>query len=277
MDLVNQFIFIGALLILLGVLAGLVSSRLGAPLLLVFLLLGMLAGEDGVFHIHFNDYRATFAVGSVALAIILFEGGLRTPRDVVRLVFWPSFSLATVGVLLSALAIAGVAHLVMGLSPLQGVLLGAVLASTDAAAVFMLLHGRGSAVNARVGGTLELESGMNDPMAVFLTLICVQLLLDPTLSPGWDALGELAIAFIGGGAIGLGGGFALRWLVERVNLTAALYPILIVSGALLIFGFANVLHASGFLAVYIAGMVLARAPYRAQQVIARFLDGLAWL
>jgi cell volume regulation protein A len=137
MDLVNQFIFIGALLILLSILAGMVSSRLGAPLLLVFLLLGMAAGEDGVLGIPFSDYRSTFAVGSIALAIILFEGGLRTPRDVVRLVFWPAFSLATVGVLLSAFAIAGLAHLFMGLSPLEGVLLGSVLASTDAAAVFM--------------------------------------------------------------------------------------------------------------------------------------------
>jgi cell volume regulation protein A len=277
MDLVNQFIFIGALLILLAILAGMVSSRLGAPLLLVFLILGMLAGEDGVLGIPFSDYRSTFAVGSIALAIILFEGGLRTPRDVVKLVFWPSFSLATIGVLLSAFAIAGIAHLFMGLSPLEGVLLGSVLASTDAAAVFMLLHGRGGAVNARVTGTLELESGMNDPMAVFLTLVCVQLLLNPELSPGWYALEELLIGFIGGGAIGLLGGFGLRWLVERLNLTTALYPILIVAGALMIFGGANLLHASGFLAVYIAGMVLARAPYRAQQVIARFLDGLAWL
>src|SRR3954465_15120484 len=277
MDLVNQFIFIGALLILLSILAGLVSSRLGAPLLLVFLLLGMLAGEDGVFHIHFNDYRSAFAVGSIALAIILFEGGLRTPRDVVRLVFWTAFSLATVGVLLSAFAIAGDAHLAMGLSPLEGVLLGAVVASTDAAAVFTLLHGRGSAVNARVTGTLELESGMNDPMAVFLTLLCVELLGHPDLSPGWIALEELVVGFGGGAAIGLLGGFALRWSVERLNMTASLYPILIAGGALLVFGFANLLGASGFLAVYLAGVVLARAPYRAQQVISRFLDGLAWL
>jgi cell volume regulation protein A len=276
MDLVNQFIFIGAVLIVISVVAGIYSARLGAPILLVFLLLGMLAGEDG-FGIEFSDYTSTFAVGSIALAIILFEGGLRTPRAVVRLVFWPAFSLATVGVLLSAFAIAGLAHLFMGVSPLEGVLLGSVLASTDAAAVFMLLHGRGASVNARVGGTLELESGMNDPMAVFLTLVCVQLLLNPALSPGWFALEELVVGLVGGGVIGLAGGFALRWLVERLNLTAALYPILIVAGALLIFGGANLVHASGFLAVYIAGMVLARAPYRAQQVIARFLDGLAWL
>src|SRR5690242_14012042 len=190
-SVINAFIFVGALLIALSVVAGMVSSRLGAPLLLVFLLLGMLAGEHGALGIAFSDYRSTFAVGSIALAIILFEGGLRTPRDVVRLVFWPSFSLATVGVLLSAFAIAGVAHLFMGLSSLQGVLLGSVLASTDAAAVFMLLHGKGTAVNARVGGTLELESGMNDPMAVFLTLVCVQLVQNPDLSPGWYALEEL--------------------------------------------------------------------------------------
>jgi potassium/hydrogen antiporter len=276
MELVNQFIFIGALLIVISVVAGMYSARLGAPILLVFLLLGMAAGEDG-FGIHFSDYTSTFAVGSIALAIILFEGGLRTPREVVRLVFWPAFSLATVGVLLSALAIAGIAHLVMGVSPLEGVLLGAVLASTDAAAVFTLLHGRGSAVNARVTGTLELESGMNDPMAVFLTLLCVELLKHPDLSPGWFALEELIVAFGGGAAIGLLGGFALRWSVERLELTASLYPILIAAGALLVFGFANLLGASGFLAVYLAGVVLARAPYRAQQVISRFLDGLAWL
>jgi cell volume regulation protein A len=277
MDLVNQFIFIGALLIVLSVLAGMVSSRLGAPLLLIFLLLGMLAGEDGILGIRFSDYRSTFAVGSIALAIILFEGGLRTPKDVVRLVFWPAASLATVGVLLSALVIAAVAHLVMGLSPLEGLLMGAVLASTDAAAVFTLLHGRGSSVNARVTGTLELESGMNDPMAVFLTLTCVHLLQHPDLSPGWFALQELAVGAIGGVAFGLLGGFALRWMVERINLTTSLYPILIAAGALTIFGLANVVGASGFLAVYLAGMMLARAPYRAQQVISRFLDGLAWL
>jgi cell volume regulation protein A len=277
MDLINQLIFVGALLIVLSVLAGMVSSRLGAPLLLVFLVLGMLAGEDGILGIHFGDYRSTFAVGSVALAIILFEGGLRTPRSVVRLVLWPAVSLATVGVLLSAFAIAGFAHLLLGFSPLEGVLLGAVLASTDAAAVFMLLHGRGSSVNARISGTLELESGMNDPMAVFLTLVCVELLQHPDLSPGLFALKELSLGLIGGTVFGLIGGFVLRLAVQRLNLTTALYPILIAAGAILIFSLANMVGASGFLAVYLSGMVLARAPYRAQQVIARFLDGLAWL
>lgn len=281
MELINQLIFAGALLTLLSILAGMVSSRLGAPLLLIFLLLGMLAGEDGPGGIAFSNYHAAFTVGSIALAVILFEGGLRTPKEVVRLVVWPAFSLATVGVLLSALAVGGMAVLIMGMSPLEGMLMGAVLASTDAAAVFMVLRGRGVAVNARVTGALELESGMNDPMAVFLTLICVDLLSHAGTAGGsgggWHVLAEFLTEMIGGGIAGIAGGFALRWMVERLTLTTGLYPILVTAGALVIFAGANSLHASGFLAVYVAGVMLARAPYRAQQVIARFLDGLAWL
>ncbi len=277
MDLINQLILAGALLTLLSILAGMVSSRLGAPLLLIFLVLGMLAGEDGPGGIAFSNYHAAFAVGSIALAVILFEGGLRTPKEVVRLVVWPAFSLATVGVLVSALAVGGMAVLIMGMSPLEGMLVGAVLASTDAAAVFMVLRGSGVAVNARVTGALELESGMNDPMAVFLTLICVDLLSNTGAASGWHVLVEFLVEMIGGGIAGILGGLALRWMVERLTLTTGLYPILVTAGALVIFAGANSLHASGFLAVYLAGVMLARAPYRAQQVIARFLDGLAWL
>jgi len=275
--LINQLIFLGALLALVSILLGQISSRLGAPLLLVFLVLGMMAGEDGLLGLRFQSYQTTFAVGSIALAIILFEGGLRTPREVVRLVFWPSLTLATVGVLLTALCMAGMAVLVMGMRPLEGILMGAILASTDAAAVFMLLHVQGVAVNARVGGTLELESGMNDPMAVFLTLMAVHVLQAGTAVSGWYVLGSFGLELVGGGLIGAVGGFGLRWLLQRLTLSAGLYPVLATAGALLIFGGTNALHASGFLAVYVAGVMLAQAPYRAQQVITRFLDGLAWL
>lgn len=275
--LINHIILIGAVLAVISILLGQLSSRLGAPLLLVFLLLGMLAGEDGLLGLSFDSYGATYAVGSIALAIILFEGGLRTPREVVRLVFWPSLTLATIGVVLTALCTAGIAVLVFGMTPLEGVLMGAILASTDAAAVFMLLHGQGVAVNARVGGTLELESGMNDPMAVFLTLMAVALIQAGASMNGWDVAWIFLIQLLGGGALGAGGGYALRWLLERLNLSAGLYPVLATAGALLIFAGTNALNASGFLAVYVAGVMLARAPYRAQQVITRFLDGLAWL
>ncbi len=277
MALINQLIFLGALLALISILLGQLSSRLGAPLLLVFLVLGMLAGEDGPLGIAFQSYQTTFAVGSIALAIILFEGGLRTPREVVRLVFWPSLTLATIGVLLTALCMAGMAVLVMDMKPLEGILMGAILASTDAAAVFMLLHGQGVAVNARVGGTLELESGMNDPMAVFLTLMAVHVLQANAEVSAWYVLGSFALELVGGGLIGAAGGFALRWMLQRLTLSAGLYPVMATAGALLIFGGTNALHASGFLAVYVAGVMLAQAPYRAQQVITRFLDGLAWL
>ncbi len=277
LTLINQLIFLGALLAMISILLGQLSSRLGAPLLLVFLVLGMLAGEDGILGVPFQSYEATFAVGSIALAVILFEGGLRTPREVVRLVFWPSLTLATVGVLLTALCMAGMAVLVLGMKPLEGILMGAILASTDAAAVFMLLHGQGVAVNARVGGTLELESGMNDPMAVFLTLMAVHLVAASGHVSGWYVAGSFLLELIGGGLTGAIGGFGLRWLLQRLTLSAGLYPVLATAGALLIFAGTNALHASGFLAVYVAGIMLAQAPYRAQQVITRFLDGLAWL
>ncbi|MBL8708941.1 MAG: potassium/proton antiporter [Rhodospirillaceae bacterium] len=277
MAFINQIIFIGAVLAVISILLGQLSSRLGAPLLLVFLLLGMLAGEDGLLGLNFDSYRATYAVGSIALAIILFEGGLRTPREVVRLVFWPSLTLATLGVVLTALCTAGMAVVLLGMSPLEGILMGAILASTDAAAVFMLLHGQGVAVNARVGGTLELESGMNDPMAVFLTLMAVSLIQAGTTMTGWDVAVIFLVQLLGGGLIGAAGGYALRWTLQRLNLSAGLYPVLATAGALLIFAGTNVINASGFLAVYVAGVMLARAPYRAQQVITRFLDGLAWL
>jgi cell volume regulation protein A len=277
LELINQIIFLGAVLAVISILLGQLSSRLGAPLLLVFLLLGMLAGEEGLLGLPFDSFRTTYAVGSIALAIILFEGGLRTPREVVRLVFWPSLMLATVGVLLTALCTAGIAVVVFGMTPLEGVLMGAILASTDAAAVFMLLHGQGVSVNARVGGTLELESGMNDPMAVVLTLTAVKLLQIETAVSGWQEAAIFVLHMAGGAVIGAVGGYALRWLLQRLNLSAGLYPVLATAGALLIFGGANVVHASGFLAVYVAGVMLARAPYRAQQVITRFLDGLAWL
>lgn len=277
MEFINQIIFLGAVLAVISILLGQLSSRLGAPLLLVFLLLGMLAGEDGLLGLPFDSYRATYAVGSIALAVILFEGGLRTPREVVRLVFWPSITLATIGVVLTALCTAGIAVALLDMTPLEGILMGAILASTDAAAVFMLLHGQGVAVNARVGGTLELESGMNDPMAVILTLTAVKLLQLEAAFSGWQEAGIFVLHMAGGGIIGAVGGYGLRWLLQRLNLSAGLYPVLATAGALLIFGGANVVHASGFLAVYVAGVMLARAPYRAQQVIMRFLDGLAWL
>jgi len=277
-QLVFQLIFVGALLVAASILLVTVSARIGAPLLLVFLGIGMLAGEDGIGGIRFDDFRLTYLVGSVALAIILFDGGLRTPRSAFRIALAPAFSLATVGVLLTAAIIGVVASLVLGMGWLPGLLVGATIASTDAAAVFLLLHARGTELSKRVSATLEIESGINDPMAIFLTITCIELIA--ARGTGLDAA-HIAESFIvqmfGGAAIGVIGGYFLLWLVNRVDIAAGLYPILAAAVALTVFAGAQLVDASGFLAIYLAGLVLGNNRHRAQQVISRFHDGLAWL
>ncbi len=282
MELINQFIFqlifVGALLVAASILLVMVSSRVGAPLLLVFLGLGMLAGEDGPGGIQFNDFRLTYLVGSVALAIILFDGGLRTPRAAFKIALWPAASLATVGVLLTAGIAGAIASWALGIGWLPGLLIGATIASTDAAAVFLLLHARGTELSKRVSATLEVESGVNDPMAIFLTIACIGL-----LTHGQGELGGLRILLeflgqmLGGAAIGVAGGFALLWLINRVEIAAGLYPILAAAVALTVFAGAQLVDASGFLAIYLTGLILGNNRHRAQQVISRFHDGLAWL
>ncbi|MFM8681755.1 MAG: potassium/proton antiporter, partial [Alphaproteobacteria bacterium] len=255
-----------------------VSARIGAPLLLVFLGIGMLAGEDGIGGIRFDDFRLTYLVGSIALAIILFDGGLRTPRSAFRIALAPAFSLATVGVLLTAAIIGVVASLVLGMGWLPGLLVGATIASTDAAAVFLLLHARGTELSKRVSATLEIESGIIDPMAIFLTITCIELIA--AQGTGLDAAHiaeSLIVQMFGGAAIGVIGGYFLLWLVNRVDIAAGLSPILAAAVALTVFAGAQLVDASGFLAIYLAGLVLGNNRHRAQQVISRFHDGLAWL
>src|SRR5215831_1563491 len=177
LDTVSLGILFGALLVLAGILSSLVALRFGAPLLLVFLVVGMLAGEEGLGGIQFNDVRTAYIVGSIALALILFDGGLRTRFATFRSVLAPSLTLATFGVLITAAVTAPVAHFALGLGWIESLLVGSVVASTDAAAVFFLIHARGLRLRPRVAATLEIESGTNDPFAIFLTLMLVQILL----------------------------------------------------------------------------------------------------
>jgi cell volume regulation protein A len=274
---IEHTIFLGALLVAVSIIAGMFSSRLGAPLLLVFLGLGMVAGEDGPGHIIFSDFQLTYLVGSVALAIILFDGGLRTPRASFKLAMWPAFSLASLGVLVTAVIAAGFAATFLDLSPLQGLLVGAIIASTDAAAVFLLLHARGTELSKRVSATLELESGINDPMAVFLTIACVQLLTIPGMTLGWHLPLSFFMQMGGGVLIGGAGGFFMLWLINKIEIAPGLYPILAGAIALMIFAGAQLLDTSGYVAVYLAGLILGNNKHRASAVISRFHDGLAWL
>ena len=276
LDTISIGILLGALLVLAGIMSSLVAMRFGAPLLLVFLIVGMAAGEAGPGHLQFDDVRTTYVVGSIALALILFDGGLRTRFATFRSVLAPAVTLATVGVLVTAALTAPVAKYLLGMSWTEALLVGAVVASTDAAAVFFLIHARGLRLRPRVGATLEVESGSNDPFAVLLTIILVEFLTVGDRS--WQhVLAVFAEQSVLGTVIGVLGGWAIVVVLNRLTLAQGLHAPFVTTSALVIFGLASVVHASGFLAVYLAGLVVGNRPTRAHNTVGVFLDAVTWL
>jgi cell volume regulation protein A len=276
LDTVSLSILFGAALVLAGILSSLVALRFGAPLLLVFLILGMLAGESGVGGIRFDDVHLTYLVGSIALALILFDGGLRTRIATFRSVLAPSLVLATLGVLLTAALTAPAVTVMMGYGWTEALLVGAVVASTDAAAVLFLLRARGLRLRSRVAATLEIESGTNDPFAIFLTILLVELLLTGD-QPWASVAARLAGEGLGGAAIGLIGGRLIVLALNRLALPQGLHAPFVASAALGVFGLGQALHASGFLAVYLAGLMVGNRPTRAHGTVVVFLDAVTWL
>jgi cell volume regulation protein A len=277
MEAVNTALLIGALLLFVSVAASVASSRLGFPLLLVFLGVGMLAGEDGPGGVQFHDFGLSYLIGNLALAIILLDGGLRTNIRTFRVALAPALALATLGVVLSAAILGAFAALALGFSWPYALLFGAIVGSTDAAAVFALLRHSGIHLNERVSATLEIESGSNDPMAIFLTIVLIELISGQT-TPGVLSTGLLLVQQIGIGA--LGGvllGFALREAVHRIHLPEGLYALFIASGAVLFFAVINQLGGSGFLGIYIMGLVVGNGRSHATEHVMRVMDGLAWL
>jgi cell volume regulation protein A len=276
LDTISIAILLGSLLVLAGILSSLIALRFGAPLLLVFLIVGMLAGEGGPGGLPFNDVKTTYAVGSIALALILFDGGLRTRLTSFRNVLAPALTLATAGVLITTLLTAPVANFVLGIGWVPALLVGAVVASTDAAAVFFLINARGLRLRPRVRATLEVESGTNDPFAVFLTLLLVEMLTSGHQS--WShALLTLARDAVLGCVIGYGGGRAITLVLNRLDLPQGLHAPFVAVFALVVFAFANAVHASGFLAVYLAGLVMGNRQTRAHSSVVVFLDAVTWL
>lgn len=277
MFLIDQVILLAAVLILLGVISSKLSARLGLPVLVLFLMVGMLAGERGLGGIAFDSPGAAHAFGTLALAIILFDGGLQTPLGTVKAVWKPASLLATVGVLVTATITGLAASWILGLSLLEGLLIGAIVGSTDAAAVFAQLRNAGIHIRKRLKSTLEVESASNDPMAIFLTIGLLEVVANET-PLGWGLL-ELFFMQMGVGAlVGLGVGWLAIQLINRIQLQASgMYPVLVAACGLLSFGMAANLGGSGFLAIFIAGLIIGNSRFVFQRGTFLFHDGLAWL
>jgi potassium/hydrogen antiporter len=276
-DIANIALFAGSIMILLGIFSSLIAKRFGAPLVLVFLVLGMLLGEDGVGGLVFSDYQLTYVIGSLALAIILFDGGLRTKLSAFRGIIAPAILMATVGVVITAVLTGLVAVLVVPqLNFLEALLLGSIVASTDAAAVFFLLRSGGLQLPSRARSMLEVESGTNDPVAVFLTIVLAELIVSGG-GPGWELLGRLGQQAALGGALGVASGLGAVWLLNRIDMPGGLHPLFVVASAVFIYALTSLLGGSGLLAAYLAGLVLANRPVRAYPSIVAFHDAATWL
>ena len=277
MFFIDHIILLASVLILLGIISSQLSARLGLPVLVLFLIVGMLAGEDGPGGIFFDNAEAAHSLGTLALALILFDGGLQTPFKAIKQVWKPASALATFGVLITGLVTGVAAAYILKIPMLHGLLLGAIVGSTDAAAVFALLRNAGIHLNEKLKATLEIESASNDPMAIFLTVGLLEVLVND-MKPGSGLL-VMFLSQMGLGAIvGLAVGWVSVRLINKIQLSAAgLYPVLVAACGLLSFGITANIGGSGFLAVFITGVVIGNSRFVFQRSTFLFHDGLAWL
>lgn len=273
----ENILLLGSILLFISIVASKTSFRLGVPTLILFLVVGMLAGSDGPGGIYFNDPKIAQFLGVIALTFILFSGGLDTKWESVKPILWQGLSLSTIGVLLTAILVGLFASYVLHYPLAESLLLGAIVSSTDAAAVFSILRSRSIGLKGNLRPTLEFESGSNDPMAYFLTVSMIYLITNPEAS-----LLSLIPKFLKGMLIGAVSGYvmgrAMTWMVNRIKLdVAGLYPVLVLALVFFTFSFTDLIGGNGFLAIYISGIVLGSSNFIHKKSLLRFYDGQAWL
>lgn len=274
---VENILLFGSILLFISIIASKTSFKLGVPTLILFLVVGMLAGSDGLGGIYFNDPRLAQFLGVVALTFILFSGGLDTKWESVKPVLWQGLSLSTLGVLITALLVGIFSSYLLGFTIAEGLLLGAIVSSTDAAAVFSILRTRSIGLKGNLRPTLEFESGSNDPMAYFLTISMTYIVMNPEASVVM-LIPKFLKGMILGGLCGFAMGKSMIWLINKIRLdVAGLYPVLILSLVFFTFSFTDFIGGNGFLAIYISGIILGSSNFIHKKSLMKFYDGQAWL
>lgn len=273
----ENIILFGSILLFLSIIASKTSFKFGVPALLLFLVVGMLAGSEGPGGIYFDDPKTSQFLGVIALTFILFSGGLETKIESIRPVLLNGFALSTAGVFITAISVGAFTAYLLDFKLVEGMLLGAIVSSTDAAAVFSILRTRNIGLKGNLRPLLEFESGSNDPMAFFLTISFIELVVNPETS-----MALLIPKFIKGMALGAGCGYGagklMVWVINKINLdVAGLYPVLAVSLMFFTFSFTDAIGGNGFLAVYVAAILLGNSAFMHKKSLIRFFDGMAWL
>lgn len=273
----ENILLVGSVLLFVSIVASKTSFKLGIPTLILFLIVGMLAGSDGPGGIFFNDAKTAQFVGVVALNFILFSGGLDTKIESIRPVLKDGVALSTIGVVITCVVTGVFVSYILGFTLIEGLLLGAIVSSTDAAAVFSILRSRAVGLKGNVRPLLEFESGSNDPMAYFLTVSLIGLVKDPDASVV-RLLPNFVIGMLVGGVCGFLFGRAMTWVINRIKLEVeGLYPVLILAMVFFTFSFTDFIHGNGFLAIYVSAIVLGNSNFIHKKSLIRFYDGQAWL
>ncbi len=278
MQSIELYLLITAFLMLLSVIASKLSTNFGIPSLFIFLGLGMLAGSDGILGIHFDDVKLAQNIGTLALIFILFGGGLDTAWKSIKPVLKDGLILATFGVFFTAFFVAICVYYILDFTFLESLLVGAIISSTDAAAVFAILRAKGIALKKKLTPLLELESGSNDPMAIFLTVAVLQILMLPESSSVGEWIFKFFLQFFIGGVLGFGFGYLLPLILNRIHLSFyGLYPVFTIGWILFLFAASSMLGGNGFLAVYLAGIVANTKEFVHKKNLIGFHDGLSWI